>query len=212
MHSNRVLKRIPTYKKIVALTLDVANGFKVLLRMLSVLKRIGVRKATFFITGTWADLNPKIARRIRQSGFEIASHGYRHQDYRKHANSWIEREVKAARKSIHRTTGVWTNLIRTPGGEMNERVVNKLKTMNQTLIHWDVDSLDWKLTDIGEIVKRVVPKTRSGSIILMHACDPWTQSLTAVPRIVRGLRQKGYRFVTVTELLHEQNQRRRLNR
>ncbi|MGD8188507.1 polysaccharide deacetylase family protein [Brevibacillus ginsengisoli] len=209
MSTGRILQRVSTNQKVIALTFDIAYGHQVPPRMLSVLRRIGVRKATFFITGIWAGLNPGLAKRIRQNGYEIASHGHQHKDYRKHTDSWIEKEVKTAKRIIRQTTGVNTNMFRPPGGDMNQRVVHKLKSMNQTIVHWDVDSLDWKQTDINKIVERVVPRTRTGSIILLHACDPWFQSLKAVAIIVRKLRQKGYRFVTVTELLREQKRRRK---
>lgn len=209
MSINRVLSRIPTNKKLVALTFDIAHGKKVPLRLISILRKKGVRSATFFVTGVWVRLNPEIAMRIRQKGYEIASHGNRHQDYRKQSNSWIEKEVKAAKKSIFQTTGLRTNMIRTPGGDMNARVVHKLQSMNQTIVHWDVDSLDWKLTDVNKIVNRVVPRARAGSIVLLHACDPWTQSLRALSRIIEGLRQKSFNFVTVTELLRGSNHSRK---
>lgn len=199
----QVLSRIPTNQKIVALTFDIANGHDVPQRMLPLLRKLGVNKATFFITGIWAEEHPRIAKRLRQRGYEIASHGYRHQDYRKHNNTWIENEVKLAQKAIMRSTGVWSRLFRTPGGDMNRRVIHKLHSMNQTIVHWDVDSLDWKLTRINTIVNRVVPYTRPGSIILLHANDPWDQSLKAVSIIVGKLRRKGYRFATVSELLRQ---------
>lgn len=202
----KVLNRITTSSKIIALTFDIAYGKKVPLRMLSILRRKGLRKATFFVTGEWVRLNPELARRITRHGYEIASHGNRHQDYRRHSNSWIEKEVKAAKKSIIQATGVRTNMIRTPGGDMNARVVRKLQSMNQIIVHWDVDSFDWKLTDVNQIVDRVLKRSRAGSIVLLHACDPWTQSLKAVPRIIEQLRLKGYRFVTVTELLAKKTQ------
>ncbi|BBI35881.1 polysaccharide deacetylase family protein [Cohnella abietis] len=201
MITNQVVSRIPTNRKIIALTFDIANGNKVPVRMLSLLKRKGVKSATFFVTGIWVRSYPRIARLIVQHGYEIASHGNRHQDYRKHSNIWIAKEVKVARKSINQATGIMTNMIRTPGGEMNARVIQKLQSMNQTIVHWDVDSLDWKLTDVKEIVDRVVPHARKGSNVLLHASDPWTQSLKAVPLIIKGLSQKGYRFVTVSDLL-----------
>ena len=89
---------------------------------------------------------------------------------------------------------------------MNARVVHKLQSMNQIIVHWDVDSFDWKQTDVNQIVDRVLKRSRAGSIVLLHACDPWTQSLKALPRIIEQLRQKGYRFVTVTELLAKKTQ------
>ncbi|WP_127548210.1 polysaccharide deacetylase family protein [Paenibacillus amylolyticus] len=201
MKNQQVLSRIPTNQKRIALTFDIANGHEVPQRMLPLLQKLGVYKATFFITGIWAEDHPQIAKRIRQMGYEIGSHGYRHQDYRKHNNTWIENEVRLAQKAIWRATGVWPRLLRTPGGDMDRRVIQKLQLMNKTIVHWDVDSLDWKLRRIHTIVKRVVPFTRPGSIILLHANDPWDQSLKAVPIIVRKLRRKGYRFSTVSELL-----------
>lgn len=197
----RVLSRIPTSRKIVALTFDIANGQKVPLKMLSVLRKHGVRQATFFITGLWAASHPGIAARIRRSGYEIASHGHRHRDYRHHSNAWIGKEVATAKLAIRRNAGVRTQLFRPPGGDMNGRVIRKLLSMKVTIVHWDVDSLDWKLRDVRRIAARVVPRVRPGSIVLLHACDPWTQSLQAVPVIVSRLRQKGYRFAGVTELV-----------
>ena len=47
-------------------------------------------------------------------------------------------------------------MIRTPGGDMNARVVRKLQSMNQIIVHWDVDSFNWKLTDVDQIVDRVL--------------------------------------------------------
>ncbi|SYX85315.1 polysaccharide deacetylase family protein [Paenibacillus alvei] len=207
MSNALVIDRIRTNKKVIALTFDIAYGHRVPLRMLKVLRRCGVQKAAFFITGAWADLNPSIAKQIRKQGYEIASHGNQHQDYRKHANGWIEKEVITARQIIKRTTGVHTNLFRPPGGDMNERVIRKLKAMNQTIVYWDVDSLDWKQTDVNKITERVMSQVRSGSIILLHACDPWYQSLSAVPILVKELRKKGYRFATVNELLRGQIRR-----
>ncbi|MCG7380490.1 polysaccharide deacetylase family protein [Paenibacillus sp. ACRSA] len=203
MKKQQILSRISTNQKRVALTFDIANGHEVPLRMLPLLQKLGVKKATFFITGIWAEEHPKIAKRIRREGYEIGSHGYRHQDYRAHNNTWIKNEVKLAQNAIVRATGVWPCLFRTPGGDMDHRVIKKLQLLNQTIVHWDVDSLDWKLTRISTIVNRVVPHTRPGSIVLLHANDPWHQSLKAVPIIVRRLRRKGYRFATVSELLRQ---------
>ncbi|MBJ9992358.1 MULTISPECIES: polysaccharide deacetylase family protein [Paenibacillus] len=204
MGSWDVLYRVDTKKKRVALTFDIANGSKIPLRMLSLLQEHGVHKATFFITGIWAETHPKIARKIQEKGFEIGSHGYRHKDYRRQNNAWIEQEVKRAGKAIFQATGIRTRLFRPPGGDMNPRVVRKLRSLDQLIVHWDVDSLDWKLTDLSMIVRRVVPHTRGGSIILLHACDPWYQSLTALPLILRKLRRKGFQFVTVSELMRIQ--------
>ncbi|MBP1989180.1 polysaccharide deacetylase family protein [Paenibacillus eucommiae] len=198
-----VIEKINTRKRVVALTFNIANGSRVPIRMLSLLRQLGITQATFFLTGMWVRAHPAIARRIRRMGYEIASHGHQHQNYTEHSNKWIEKEVYAARKAIHKATGVWTQMLRTPSGDLDARVVRKLLRLKQTIVHWDTDSLDWKYKHIPTIVSRVVPKAHPGAIILLHACDPWTQSLTALPLIVNGLKHKGYNFVTVSQLLTE---------
>ncbi|GMK41457.1 deacetylase [Paenibacillus sp. CCS19] len=205
MASRQVLYRVDTKKKAVALTFDIANGHRVPLRMLSLLQKRGIHKATFFITGIWAEMHPRIARKIREKGFEIGSHGYRHKDYRKQNNAWIEHEVKKAGKAIYQATNIRTKLFRPPGGDMNPRVVRKLRALKQLIVHWDVDSLDWRITDVSKILRRVVRHARGGSILLLHACDPWFQSLAALPVIIKELRKKGFRFVTISELMRMQS-------
>nr|WP_173275627.1 polysaccharide deacetylase family protein [Paenibacillus sp. NEAU-GSW1] len=190
-------------KKIIALTFDIAEGRSVPMRMIKLLQRLKVKQATFFLTGEWTAQHPSIALLLRKKGYELASHGYLHRNYPLYADSWIEKEVKRAKRAIRIATGVRTNMIRTPGGEINARVARKLQSMGQTIVHWDIDSFDWKLKQTSAIVYRVVPKAFPGAVVLLHACDPWVQSLRAVPRIVSGLRRKGYRFTTVTGLMKQ---------
>lgn len=211
MYTNRVIQHVPTNQKKIALTINIAHGSQVPMKMLFLLRRLGVTKATFFVTGKWAELNPRITKKIQRMGYEIASHGYRHDNYTSHSNAWIKQDVHSARKAIYHITGVRTNMIRTPSGDIDDRVIKQLLKMNQTIVHWDIDSLDWKLTRTADIVRRVIPHAHPGGIVLLHACDPWMQSLKAVPLIVNGLRKKGYHFVTISELL-EKRKRKSSNR
>lgn len=196
-----VIYEVPTSHKVAALTFDVAFGKQVPLAMLRLLNDLKVKKATFFLSGTWVNQYPAIARRIHRQGFELASHGYLHRDYSRHSNIWIDRQVKKAKRAIYRATGVRTNMIRTPSGDLNPRVIQKLRSMGQTIIQWDTDSLDWTMPGVGKIVKRVLRRVHPGDIVLLHACDTWTQTLKALPVIVDALRKRGYRLLTVTELL-----------
>ncbi|WP_158301608.1 polysaccharide deacetylase family protein [Paenibacillus mesophilus] len=201
MDVNRVIYNVPTRKRILALTFNMAFGNRVPVQLLSLLKKKGVTKATFFLTGEWAQRNPGIAKRIRKMGYEIASHGHRHEDYTTHSNVWIERDVKAAQRAILKATGIKTNMIRTPSGDLDSRVIRKLLRMKQTIVHWDTDSLDWKYKNVNKIVRRVIPHLHPGAILLLHGCDPWPQTLKALPIILDGIKKKGYTLVTVNELL-----------
>ncbi|MFF2479670.1 polysaccharide deacetylase family protein [Paenibacillus sp. NPDC058071] len=196
-----IIEQVSTKKKRLAITINIATGSHVPNAMLDLLRKHGVREATFFLTGMWVKANPGIARRIKKMGFEIASHGHQHKNYTTKTNAWIEKDILTAQKYIYRATGVKPRMIRTPSGDIDMRVARKLQSLKQTIVHWDTDSLDWKLQDINHIVRRVVPCARPGSIVLLHACDPWTQSLKAVPLILSGLKKRGFKFVSVSQLL-----------
>jgi polysaccharide deacetylase family sporulation protein PdaB len=193
--------KVNTDKKIVALTFDISWGNKVPEPVLDVLEKEGVKKATFFLSGPWTLRHPEIAKRIRRMGYEIGSHGNLHKDFSNYPDSWIREQVRIAEKSIYQVTGVHTRLIRTPNGDFNPRVLRCLNSMGYTVIQWNTDSLDWKNPGTQAIINRVLNRTVPGDIILMHASDSSKQIVDALPQIIRGLRAKGYEFVTVSELL-----------
>ncbi|GGJ00787.1 polysaccharide deacetylase family sporulation protein PdaB [Alicyclobacillus cellulosilyticus] len=193
--------KVDTDQKVVALTFDISWGNKVPEPVLDVLQKENVKKATFFLSGPWTLRHAEIAQRIRDMGFEIGSHGHLHKDYSNYPDSWIRSQVAEAEKAIHQVTGVRTRLIRTPNGDLNPRVIRCLHSMGYTVIQWHTDSLDWKNPGVDQIVQRVLTRVVPGDIILMHASDSSKQIVAALPRIIHGLRAKGYQFATVSELL-----------
>ncbi|MGD8188512.1 polysaccharide deacetylase family protein [Brevibacillus ginsengisoli] len=193
--------RIDTKKKCVALTFDIGWGNKVLTPVLDVLSANNVKKATFFLSSTWAVQRPRLARKIKKMGFEIGSHGHLHENYTKHSNKWIIREVKLAGSAIRRVTGVKCRLIRTPNGDLNSRVTKQLASLGYSTIHWSVDSMDWTNPGIRAIIRNSTEKVKPGDILLLHASDSARQTPKALPIIIRRLRKKGFHFVTVPELM-----------
>jgi polysaccharide deacetylase family sporulation protein PdaB len=193
--------KVDTDKKIVALTFDISWGEKAPGPVLDILEKKGVKKATFFLSGPWTTTHPEIAKRIKTMGFEIGNHGHKHDDFPKYPNSWIQEQVTKSEQAIQDVTGVKTNLIRTPNGAFDKRVIQQLNTMGYTVIQWHTDSLDWKRPGPDKITSRVVSRAIPGDIILMHASDSALQTVTALPAVIDGLRGKGYDFVTVSELL-----------
>ncbi|GAA4864884.1 polysaccharide deacetylase family sporulation protein PdaB [Paenibacillus vulneris] len=194
--------RFPTNKRYIALTFDIGWGNQVPWTVLRVLQQKNVKNATFFLSAPWAAKHPRLARKIHSLGYEIGSHGFLHQDYTKHREDWIRVQVKKAERIIKNVTGVRTRLIRTPYGSINAKVVKKLRTLNYRTIHWSVDSLDWTNPGVDAIAKRVLSQTKAGDIILMHASDSATQTAKALPIMIDRLRAKGFRFVTVSELIN----------
>jgi peptidoglycan/xylan/chitin deacetylase (PgdA/CDA1 family) len=105
------------------------------------------------------------------------------------------RRIKAA-------SGFEPCLFRPPGGAFNSRVVSDARRLGMTTVIWDVDPADWSRPGTSAIYSRVVSATRPGSIVIMHdGGGDRSQTVAALPRIIRTLRHRGYSFVTVTKLL-----------
>lgn len=193
--------KVDTDKKLVALTFDISWGEKYAHPVLDVLANKNVPQATFFLSGPWTLTHPDVVQRIAAMNYEIGSHGHKHKNFSEHSNEWIEDQVQLAEKAIMQVAGVKPNLIRTPNGDFNERVIKKLNDMGYQVIQWDTDSLDWMKPGVDKIIHRVVSRVHAGDIILMHASDSCPQTPEALPVIIDELRKKGYEFVSVTELM-----------
>ncbi len=193
--------KVDTDKKLVALTFDISWGEKYAHPVLDVLANKNVPQATFFLSGPWTLTHPDVVQRIAAMNYEIGSHGHKHKNFSEHSNEWIEEQVQLAEKAIMQVAGVKPNLIRTPNGDFNERVIKKLNDMGYQVIQWDTDSLDWMKPGVDKIIHRVVSRVHAGDIILMHASDSCPQTPEALPVIIDELRKKGYEFVSVTELM-----------
>ena len=94
-------------------------------------------------------------------------------------------------------------MFRPPYGDYDNKVISVAESLNLYTIQWDVDSLDWKDLSTSEITKRVVNKTKSGSIILCHNNGQNTHK--ALPYILSNLQEKGYEFVKISELIYKEN-------
>lgn len=193
--------KVDTSQKVLALTFDISWGEKAPGPILDILAQKHVTKATFFLSGPWVSHHVDIAKRIKSMGFEIASHGYMHKNYTEYTDAWIRDQVIRAERSIQDVTGVRPKMIRTPNGDLNHRVITTLTGMHYKVIQWNTDSRDWMNPGVEAIKSRVLTKAVPGDIILMHASDSCKQTHLALPAIIDGLREKGYQFVTVSELL-----------
>lgn len=201
-HRVKPVYEVPTDKKIVALTFDISWGNKTPMPVIEILKENNV-KATFFLSGPWVKQYPEIPQRIKKDGHEIGSHGYRHINLSNLSKTEVKEEVMKAHKNIKEVTGVDAKLIRTPNGDYNEQVIEGIHECNYEAIQWGTDSLDWMNPGINTIIERVSKRVHPGDIILMHASDTCKQTHEALPVVIKNLKQQGYEFVTVSELLKE---------
>ncbi len=103
---------------------------------------------------------------------------------------------------IRRTTRFRPCLFRPPFGEWNSRLIRDARRLGMLTIYWDVDSHDSVGADAATVFSRIIGLARGGSIVLMHDGEgqrPATRA--ALPRVLRAMRRRGYRLVTVSLLL-----------
>ena len=181
----------------IALTFDDGPHAVYTPKLLDGLKKRGIH-ATFFLIGKNIEGNEELVKRIQEEGHLIGSHTYNHVQLNKLSESKARDEVLKGCNKIYETTGTYSSFVRPPYGAWKK---NLDFCITMIPVSWNVDSLDWKTQNTEKIVKRVVKDVEEGDIILMH--DIYASSVEAALRIVDILQEKGYKFVTVDELLLE---------
>jgi len=198
----KAIYNVKTNKKQIALTFDISWGEERPGPILDILEKEGLNgKVTFFISSPWSERHPEVVKRIVDGGYEIGSHGHKHVNYSKLSDEEIENQIIKAHSILTNLTGKKLNLIRTPNGDFDTRVLKIAEKKGYTVIQWDTDSRDWMNPGVNQIVKRVTDRVHPGDIILMHASDSCKQTHEALPAIIKYLRQNGYEFVTVSQLI-----------
>lgn len=164
------------------------------------LGRLGV-PATFFMVGQQVGPNAALVRRMLDEGFELADHSWNHAILGG-GGPGASSQMSRTNVAIRRATGYTPCLFRPPYGSTGADLVSRTRALGMTSILWTVDPLDWRTPGTGAIVSRVLSQVVPGAIILSHdGGGNRSQTLAALPQIVAGLRSRGYRFATVSELL-----------
>ena len=198
----KAIYNVNTKNKQIALTFDISWGEERPGPILDILEQNGLNhKVTFFLSSPWSQNHPEIVKRIVESGYEIGSHGHKHVNYSKLTDEEIETQIKKAHEILTQLTGQTPKLLRTPNGDFDTRVIKTANRLGYTVIQWDTDSRDWMNPGVNEIVKRVMNQVHPGDIILMHASDSCKQTHEALPILIKQLKEKGYEFVTVSDLI-----------
>ncbi|MFC4736068.1 LysM peptidoglycan-binding domain-containing protein [Bacillus daqingensis] len=191
-----------TTSKVVALTFDDGADGTNLSNILNTLQDHNV-KSTFFLTGTGMNHHPKTVKRITDHGHQIGNHSYSHPDFTKLTATQMKRELEKTEALAKQVTGKSTKpIFRAPYGAVNNAVLQAAGAAGYThTLHWDVDTVDWKGVSKTQIVNKVVNNVKPGSIVLMHTGAGASGTPGALPEIIKQLKAKGYKFVTVSELL-----------
>lgn len=184
----------------ICFTFDISWGEKTLPLVLDVLEQYQV-PATFFLSGPWALQNPEAVRMIAARGHEIASHGDRHINLSEHPKSVVKENIYKAHQDLLSIVERIYPYFRPPNGDYDDLVIDTARELGFETVIWSVDSLDWKNPGVDYMVDRVLKKSFAGAIILCHASDSSKEIHRALPGMIRGLRAKGFRLVTLSALL-----------
>ncbi len=184
-----------------ALTFDISWGEQQLGPILDVLEDKNIDHATFFVSAAWAERHPDLLESIVDAGYEIGSHGYRHEHY----TGWEEEDIKKDIQQAHRILSELTDeppqLLRPPNGSFDRRVLQVAESMNYDVIHWSIHSHDWENPGVDAIVENATTNISNGDILLFHASDSAKQTPEALPIALDKLESDGYSFVSISQLM-----------
>jgi polysaccharide deacetylase family sporulation protein PdaB len=194
------LRDVITHKKVAALTFDISWGTVMPEKVLAILQRQRV-PATFFVSGPWAEQHAGLVRQMADDGYQIESHGWAHVNFTGLSNPQIQQNLLKANAVIERITGKRPTFVRPPNGDFSPRTILASRAVGYTTVTWGTDSLDWMNPGVPTIIRRVTTRIHPGDIILMHASDTCKQTDIALPTILQDLKAKGYKLVTLKQLL-----------
>ncbi|GAA3433385.1 polysaccharide deacetylase family protein [Kutzneria kofuensis] len=196
--------RVDTEQKVVALTFDDGPSDKAP-SIEKALSDLHV-PATFFLIGSEIEKHPGVAEQLVAQGHQLANHSYTHTRMVFVGADFVASEIERTDALIRKAGYGGDIVFRPPYSKKLYQLPRYLSDHDRKTITWDVepdsDAGDPASDDPNAIARTTLDQVRPGSIILLH---PWNADhdadLAALPRIVDGLRAKGYRFVTVNELL-----------
>jgi len=185
-------------KKEIALTFDDGPHPAYTPKILSVLKKYDV-KATFFLVGEMAAQYPELVKAQFAAGHNIGNHTFHHVNLTKIPDEEVAVEIKACGEVLKNITGDAPHLFRPPGGDYDKEVAEVAEALGYTMVLWTDNPGDYESPGSKVIETRILDKISNGGIILIH--DGVQQTVDRLPQILEYLMGKGYRFVTIDEMM-----------
>lgn len=198
-----IIARVETERPVVALTFDDGPSVRFTPDVLTILRERGV-KATFFLTGKETEENLPQARMIVSEGHQLGNHSYTHSNMMFMGPARIREEIERTDAAIRAAGYEGEIMFRPPYGKKLLTLPWYLSRHDRKTIMWDVEpeSFPDVADDAAALASHVIEQTRNGSIIIMHVMYRSREvSRQALPLIIDSLRQRGFEFVTVAQLL-----------
>lgn len=167
--------------------------------ILDILQHYGV-PATFFCIGEHVSRHPDVLLRMLQQGHTVANHSWNHPHLTQLSDADIEWQLESTSKCMQEVTGLRPRFFRPPYGNTDARVENVARCLSYQTVLWDVDSVDWSGISGPEIAANVLPKLRSGAIILHHSSGNVAGTVEALPYIIEVAKAMNYTFIKLEEL------------
>ena len=183
----------------IAMTFDDGPSATLTPKLLDILAAHHIR-ATFFVIGENVAEHPEIVARAVREGHEIGNHSWSHPNFAKMSDDAVRGQLWRTDDAIKSATGIRPKLLRPPYGSITARQKRWIHDeFGYEIILWDVDPYDWKRPGPSVVRNRILKETRPGSIVLSHDIHPGT--IEAMPSTFDALQAKGFKFVTVSELI-----------
>lgn len=185
----------------IALTFDDGPDSRYTGEILDILEEYGI-KATFFVIGKNCEAAPELLQREIAEGHEIGNHTYSHPHLYGIGAQKLKDELIKTEKVLESLGADHPRLFRPPEGVYSGTVAGMVESLDYIPILWTVDTTDWKMPSAEVIAGRVLEKAESGVIILCHDYISGKSNTPAALRLfLPALLERGYEFVTVSELL-----------
>ncbi len=195
---------VQTEKPQIAITFDAAWGADDTDELLRILRENDVT-ATFFLCGYWVEDFPEEVKKIAEAGHDIGNHSATHPHMSQLSAEEIAKELQQCHDTVKELTGIEMDLFRPPFGEYDNHVIETAQANGYYTIQWDVDSLDWlekgEQAEIDQVLQH--QHLGNGSILLFHNDAEYTPKV--LDTIIKGLKEKGYELVPVSELIYREN-------
>lgn len=203
--SNRVVWSVDTDEKVVAFTFDDGPHEIYTPQLLTILAREEL-KATFFLLGKHVEKYPEIVKRIHSEGHEIGNHSFNHSFLPLYTKRYVKLQIETTSALIEKTVGSTPTYFRPPMGFFTPSVLDAISESGMTAVVGEVYPRDPYKPGVDKIVERVLSRIKPGSIIIMHDSGTFgkidrSQTVAAVSIIIDTLRERGYRFLTIGELI-----------
>ncbi len=181
----------------VALTFDDGPSAVDTPEVLAILARYGVR-ATFFVVGSQAEVNPDIVRSIVAAGHTIGNHTWDHVALPTLDDAGYEAQIDRTQTLLTELSGRPVRCARPPFGKIDARGRAQLRARGLQMVRWTKDTEDWKRPGVDAIVSRALAGAEPGGVILLHDGGPdMSQTVAALPAIIEGISAQGFAFAPI---------------